>query len=112
MARTGAPLEALGCAAAGAGDYKLTTRIVRTGRIESGSLAAGEEIRHHAGGQDRQDQVGGKVAGSIDRRAPERGPIGRHHASTELFIERGDVIAHVGSAPRDTVEFARDFLAA
>ena len=82
--------------------YKFDDRRIVAGRIESGSLGAGDEI---------VIMPAGKIAKikSIEGwpSAPARGSqtAGRSVGITldrELFIERGDVIAHVGSAPRDT----------
>jgi bifunctional enzyme CysN/CysC len=82
--------------------YKFDDRRIVAGRIESGSLNAGDEIVV-------------MPAGKIARiKSIESWPItpvsGRQGAGRsvgitldrELFIERGDVIAHVAIAPRDT----------
>ncbi|WP_213773457.1 adenylyl-sulfate kinase [Bradyrhizobium sp. dw_78] len=82
--------------------YKFDDRRIVAGRIESGHLAAGDEIVI-------------MPAGKIARiRTVESWPVtpltgkqtaGRSVGITldrELFIERGDVIAHAGSGPRDT----------
>ena len=91
-----------------------TTAALSRAAIESGSLAAGDEIvimpagkiarirtvegwPAHAGQRTRQT-AGRSVGITLDR---------------ELFVERGDVIAHVGNSPRDTRRHSRaDFLAA
>jgi bifunctional enzyme CysN/CysC len=82
--------------------YKFDDRRIVAGRIESGHLAAGDEI---------VVMPKGKLA---KIRSVESWPVtpvngaqtaGRSVGITldrELFIERGDVIAHVGSGPRDT----------
>jgi bifunctional enzyme CysN/CysC len=82
--------------------YKFDDRRIVAGRIESGSLAAGDEI---------VIMPAGKIA---KIRSIEGWPVsplegaqaaGRSVGITldrELFIERGDVIAHVGASPRDT----------
>jgi bifunctional enzyme CysN/CysC len=82
--------------------YKFDDRRIVAGRIESGQLAAGDEI---------VIMPKGKVA---KIRSVESWPVtpvkeaqtaGRSVGITldrELFIERGDVIAHVGGSPRDT----------
>jgi bifunctional enzyme CysN/CysC len=82
--------------------YKFDDRRIVAGRIESGHLATGDEI---------VVMPAGKVA---KIRSVESWPVtpvkeaqsaGRSVGITldrELFIERGDVIAHVGSSPRDT----------
>jgi bifunctional enzyme CysN/CysC len=82
--------------------YKFDDRRIVAGRIESGNLGAGDEIVIMPAGKiakirsiegwpsapARASQTSGRSVGiTLDR---------------ELFIERGDVIAHVGSAPRDT----------
>ncbi|MCA1451946.1 adenylyl-sulfate kinase [Bradyrhizobium sp. BRP22] len=82
--------------------YKFDDRRIVAGRIESGSLKAGDEIVI-------------MPAGKIARiRTVESWPVtplqatqtaGRSVGITldrELFIERGDVIGHVGQSPRDT----------
>jgi bifunctional enzyme CysN/CysC len=82
--------------------YKFDDRRIVAGRIESGSLAAGDEI---------VIMPAGKIAKIRSVEAwpatPARGrqSAGRSVGITldrELFIERGDVIAHVGDSPRDT----------
>ena len=82
--------------------YKFDDRRIVAGRIESGHLTAGEEI---------VIMPAGKIA---KIRTVESWPVtplsgkqgaGRSVGITldrELFIERGDIIAHVGSSPRDT----------
>src|SRR5882757_4934117 len=82
--------------------YKFDDRRIVAGRIESGSLRAGDEI---------VIMPAGKIA---KIKTVESWPVtplnGSHGAGRsvgitldrELFIERGDVIAHTGSSPRDT----------
>jgi bifunctional enzyme CysN/CysC len=82
--------------------YKFDDRRIVAGRIESGGLNAGDEI---------VIMPSGKIARI---RTVESWPVtpleARHTAGRsvgitldrELFVERGDVIAHVGNAPRDT----------
>ncbi len=82
--------------------YKFDDRRIVAGRIESGHLAAGDEI---------VIMPAGKIA---KVRSIEGWPLtpvkGAHSAGRsvgitldrELFLERGDVIAHSGSSPRDT----------
>jgi bifunctional enzyme CysN/CysC len=82
--------------------YKFDDRRIVAGRIESGHLATGDEIVVMPKGKVakiksveswpvtpvNESQTAGRSVGiTLDR---------------ELFIERGDVIAHVGSSPRDT----------
>jgi bifunctional enzyme CysN/CysC len=96
------PLEQLALRLPVQAIYKFDDRRIVAGRIESGHLAAGEEIVI-------------MPAGKIARiRTVESWPVtpvkGRQGAGRsvgitldrELFIERGDVIAHAGSSPRDT----------
>ena len=82
--------------------YKFDDRRIVAGRLESGHLAAGDEI---------VIMPAGKIA---KIKSVEGWPVtpvagvqtaGRSVGITldrELFVERGDVIAHVGTAPRDT----------
>src|SRR5215510_1764775 len=82
--------------------YKFDDRRIVAGRIESGSLVAGDEIVIMPAGKiakirsvenwpltpvDGRQTAGRSVGITLDR---------------ELFIERGDVIAHAGTSPRDT----------
>jgi bifunctional enzyme CysN/CysC len=82
--------------------YKFDDRRIVAGRIESGNLGAGDEI---------VIMPAGKIARIRSVEAWPATPVkGRQSAGRsvgitldrELFIERGDVIAHVGNAPRDT----------
>ncbi|TAI65272.1 adenylyl-sulfate kinase [Bradyrhizobium sp. Leo170] len=82
--------------------YKFDDRRIVAGRIESGSLKAGDEI---------VIMPAGKIARIKTVESwpvtPLQGPqtAGRSVGITldrELFIERGDVIGHVGQSPRDT----------
>jgi bifunctional enzyme CysN/CysC len=82
--------------------YKFDDRRIVAGRIESGSLGAGDEI---------VIMPAGKIARIRSVEAWPATPVkGRQTAGRsvgvtldrELFIERGDVIAHLGNAPRDT----------
>src|SRR5438876_2082350 len=82
--------------------YKFDDRRIVAGRIESGSLSAGDEI---------VIMPAGKIA---KIRSVESWPLtpvsGRQTAGRsvgitldrELFVERGDIIAHAGTSPRDT----------
>jgi bifunctional enzyme CysN/CysC len=82
--------------------YKFDDRRIIAGRIESGRLASGDEI---------VIMPAGKIA---KIKSVESWPVtplagaqttGRSVGITldrELFIERGDIIAHTGAAPRDT----------
>jgi bifunctional enzyme CysN/CysC len=82
--------------------YKFDDRRIVAGRIESGNLRTGDEI---------VIMPAGKIARikSVESWpvTPLLGRQGAGHSTgitldRELFIERGDVIAHVGAAPRDT----------
>ena len=82
--------------------YKFDDRRIVAGRIESGSLKAGDEI---------VIMPAGKIAKIKTVESwpvtPVEGPqtAGRSVGITldrELFIERGDIIAHTGQSPRDT----------
>ncbi len=96
------PLEQLALRLPVQAIYKFDDRRIVAGRIESGRLAAGDEI---------VIMPAGKIA---KIRSVEGWPVtpvkgaqtaGRSVGITldrELFIERGDVIAHVGTSPRDT----------
>ncbi|WGS21451.1 MULTISPECIES: adenylyl-sulfate kinase [unclassified Bradyrhizobium] len=82
--------------------YKFDDRRIIAGRIESGSLKAGDEIVIMPAGKiariktveswpvtpvDGPQTAGRSVGITLDR---------------ELFIERGDIIGHPGQSPRDT----------
>jgi bifunctional enzyme CysN/CysC len=82
--------------------YKFDDRRTVAGRIESGSLASGDEIVIMPAGKiARIRSVEGWPA------TPVKGAQGAGRSvgitlDRELFIERGDVIAHVGKSPADT----------
>src|SRR6201996_5685223 len=96
------PLEQLALRLPVQAIYKFDDRRIVAGRIESGNLGAGDEI---------VIMPAGKLA---KIRSVESWPVtplaARQSAGTsvgitldrELFIERGDVIAHIGQSPRDT----------
>src|ERR1700742_3406072 len=82
--------------------YKFDDRRIVAGRIESGNLSTGDEIVIMPAGKIAKirsvegwpvtpvtvpQTAGSSVGITLDR---------------ELFIERGDVIAHIGQSPRDT----------
>jgi bifunctional enzyme CysN/CysC len=82
--------------------YKFDDRRIVAGRIESGGLSTGDEIVIMPAGKIAKiksveswpvtpvagpQSAGSSVGITLDR---------------ELFVERGDVIAHIGSTPRDT----------
>jgi bifunctional enzyme CysN/CysC len=82
--------------------YKFDDRRIVAGRIESGHLAAGDEIVIMPAGKIAKiKSVEGWPAPAL---AGKQG-AGRSVGITldrELFIERGDIIAHTGNSPRDT----------
>jgi bifunctional enzyme CysN/CysC len=82
--------------------YKFDDRRIVAGRIESGHLASGDEI---------VIMPAGKIAviKSVESwpLTPVSGKQGAGRSvgitlDRELFVERGDIIAHVGKSPRDT----------
>ena len=82
--------------------YKFDDRRIVAGRIESGSLSTGDEI---------VIMPAGKIARIKSVESWPLTPVsGRQTAGRsvgitldrELFVERGDVIAHSGASPRDT----------
>ena len=96
------PLERLALRLPVQAIYKFDDRRIVAGRVESGRLASGDEI---------VIMPAGKIAKirSVESwpATPLAGPqsAGRSVGITldrELFIERGDIIAHAESGPRDT----------
>src|SRR5918995_3592969 len=96
------PLEELALRLPVQAIYKFDDRRIVAGRIESGSLSTGDEI---------VIMPAGKIARirSVESwpTTPVQGSQGAGRSvgitlDRELFVERGDVIAHVGSTPRDT----------
>jgi bifunctional enzyme CysN/CysC len=96
------PLEQLALRLPVQAIYKFDDRRIVAGRIESGSLAAGDEI---------VIMPAGKIARIKTVESwpvtPLGGPQGAGRSvgitlDRELFLERGDVIAHTGHSPRDT----------
>jgi bifunctional enzyme CysN/CysC len=96
------PLEALALRLPVQAIYKFDDRRIVAGRIESGSLSAGDEI---------VIMPSAKIARIKTVESWPLTPVkGRQSAGRsvgitldrELFIERGDVIAHTAGAPRDT----------
>jgi bifunctional enzyme CysN/CysC len=81
--------------------YKFDDRRIVAGRIESGKLAAGDEI---------VIMPAGKIAKIRSVEGWPATPLGKQGAGRavgitldrELFVERGDIIAHAGKSPRDT----------
>jgi bifunctional enzyme CysN/CysC len=96
------PLAALGLRLPVQAIYKFDDRRIVAGRIESGHLAAGDEI---------VIMPAGKIARIRTVEGWPATPVNGAHSAgrsvgitldRELFVERGDVIAHVGDSPRDT----------
>jgi bifunctional enzyme CysN/CysC len=82
--------------------YKFDDRRIVAGRIESGHLAGGDEIVIMPAGKIAK--IKSVESWPVTPLAGKQG-TGRSVGITldrELFIERGDVIAHVGQSPRDT----------
>ena len=82
--------------------YKFDDRRIVAGRIESGSLVAGDEIVIMPAGKIAKIR---SVESWPSTPVEGRQTAGRSVGITldrELFIERGDVIAHAGTSPRDT----------
>jgi bifunctional enzyme CysN/CysC len=82
--------------------YKFDDRRIVAGRIESGNLGAGDEIVIMPAGKIARIKSVENWPAAL---AEGRQTAGRSVGITldrELFVERGDVIAHAGSAPRDT----------
>jgi bifunctional enzyme CysN/CysC len=82
--------------------YKFDDRRIVAGRIESGSLKAGDEIVIMPAGKIAKIKT---VEGWPATPVTARQGAGRSVGITldrELFVERGDVIAHPGTSPRDT----------
>ncbi len=97
------PLEALALRLPVQAIYKFDDRRIVAGRIESGHLATGDEIVIMPAGKIAKI----KTVESWPVTAPLQGKqsAGRSVGITldrELFIERGDIIAHTGKSPRDT----------
>ncbi len=82
--------------------YKFDDRRIVAGRIEAGQLSAGDEI---------VIMPAGKIARIKTVESwpvtPVAGKLGAGRSvgitlDRELFVERGDIVSHVGTAPRDT----------
>ena len=96
------PLEALPLRLPVQAIYKFDDRRIVAGRIESGSLAAGDEIVIMPAGKIAKIRT---VESWPATPLAGRQGAGRSVGITldrELFVERGDVIAHVGQSPSDT----------
>src|SRR6201994_2720477 len=96
------PLEALALRLPVQAIYKFDDRRIVAGRIESGHLAAGDEIVIMPAGKIAKIK---SVEGWPVTALQGKQGAGRSVGITldrELFIERGDIIAHTGKSPRDT----------
>jgi len=96
------PLEQLALRLPVQAIYKFDDRRIVAGRIESGSLSSGDEIVIMPAGKiARVKSVEGWPATPV-KGAQAAGRSVGITLDRELFLERGDVISHVGSSPRDT----------
>jgi bifunctional enzyme CysN/CysC len=96
------PLETLALRLPVQAIYKFDDRRIVAGRIESGSLNPGDEIVIMPAGKIAKIR---SVESWPATPLPDTQTAGRSVGITldrELFIERGDVIAHLGDSPRDT----------
>ena len=96
------PLEQLALRLPVQAIYKFDDRRIVAGRIESGHLKAGDEIVIMPAGKIAKIKT--VESWPVTPLAGSQG-AGRSVGITldrELFIERGDVIAHAGATPRDT----------
>src|SRR6202048_423119 len=94
------PLEALALRLPVQAVYKFDDRRIVAGRIESGHLSAGDEIVILPAGKIAKIKT---VEGWPVTALQGKQTAGRSVGITldrELFIERGDVIAHAGASPR------------
>src|SRR4051795_8973720 len=96
------PLEQLALRLPVQAIYKFDDRRIVAGRIESGHLSAGDEIVIMPAGKIAKIKTVESWPGT-----PLKGSHGAGRSvgitlDRELFIERGDVIAHAGATPRDT----------
>jgi bifunctional enzyme CysN/CysC len=95
------PLEQLALRLPVQAIYKFDDRRIVTGRVESGQLTVGDEIViMPAGKVARIKSLEGWPAGPISGSQGAGQSVGVT-LDRELFVERGDVIAHVGSSPRE-----------
>src|SRR6476620_7540480 len=96
------PLELLALRLPVQAIYKFDDRRIVAGRIESGHLSAGDEIVIMPSGKIAKIK---SVESWPLTPATGRQTAGRSVGITldrELFVERGDIIAHAGASPRDT----------
>src|SRR5437868_932962 len=96
------PLEQLALRLPVQAIYKFDDRRILAGRIESGHLAAGDQIVvMPAGKVAKIKSVEGWPVTPINGSQTAGRSVGIT-LDRELFVERGDIIAHVGKSPRDT----------
>jgi bifunctional enzyme CysN/CysC len=96
------PLDALALRLPVQAIYKFDDRRIVAGRVESGAIGTGDEIVIMPSGKIAKVK---SVESWPQTPLTTRQSAGRSVGITldrELFIERGDVIAHANSAPRDT----------
>jgi bifunctional enzyme CysN/CysC len=96
------PAEALALRLPVQAIYKFDDRRIVAGRIESGSLSAGDEIVIMPAGKiARIKSVESWPLTPVNGRQTAGRSVGIT-LDRELFVERGDIIAHSGATPRDT----------
>jgi bifunctional enzyme CysN/CysC len=96
------PLEQLALRLPVQAIYKFDDRRIVAGRIESGNLGAGDEIVIMPAGKiARIKSVESWPLTPLTARQSAGSAVGIT-LDRELFIERGDVIGHIGQSPRDT----------
>jgi bifunctional enzyme CysN/CysC len=96
------PLEQLSLRLPVQAIYKFDDRRIVAGRIESGHLAAGDEIVIMPAGKIAKIKT---VESWPNTPVSGKQGAGRSVGITldrELFVERGDIIGHAGQSPRDT----------
>lgn len=82
--------------------YKFDDRRIVAGRIESGQIAAGDEIVFMPAGKiARVKTIESWPNGPIDAAVGAGQAVGIT-LDREIFVERGNVAAHIGTAPRDS----------
>jgi bifunctional enzyme CysN/CysC len=96
------PLQALALRMPVQAIYKFDDRRIVAGRIESGNLAAGDEIVIMPAGKIAKIRTVEGWPATPVKGAQSAGRSVGITLDRELFIERGDVIAHVEDSPRDT----------
>jgi bifunctional enzyme CysN/CysC len=82
--------------------YKFDDRRLVAGRIESGHLASGDEIVIMPAGKIAKIRTVESWPATPIKGKQSAGRSVGITLDRELFVERGDVIAHVGKSPRDT----------